>query len=100
MKLIDPNELEKVLRPILTDESCPLHIAAEIDMNLDLMPKVDAVPVRHGYWIKKRYWSEGVGMGESYGYWYACSECGAETKGDYTRCDVNFCSHCGAKMKG
>jgi hypothetical protein len=47
MRLIDPNELEKVLRPILTDESCPLHIAAEIDMNLDLMPKVDAFPVVH-----------------------------------------------------
>ena len=45
MKLIDPDELERVLRPILKDESCPLHIAAEIDMNLDLMPKVDAVPV-------------------------------------------------------
>lgn len=44
-RLIEPDELEKVLRPILTDESCPLHIAAEIDMNIDLMPKVDAVPV-------------------------------------------------------
>lgn len=43
-RLIEPDELEKVLRPILTDESCPLHIAAEIDMNIDLMPKVDAVP--------------------------------------------------------
>ena len=45
MGLIEPDELEKVLRPILTDESCPLHIAAEIDMNIELMPKVDAVPV-------------------------------------------------------
>ena len=45
MGLIEPDELEKVLRPILTDESCPLHIAAEIDMNIDMMPKVDAVPV-------------------------------------------------------
>ena len=82
---------EDIIRAVMADVVTPIVVS---------QPTVDAVPVRHGYWIKKRYWSEGVGMGESYGYWYACSECGAETKGDYTRCDVNFCSHCGAKMKG
>ena len=63
-------------------------------------PTVDVAQEKHGHWIKKQYWSQCAGMGEQYGYWYACSECGAETKGDYIRCDVNFCSHCGAKMKG
>ena len=100
MRLIDPDELERVLRPILTDKSCPLHIAAEIDMNLDLMQKVDAVPVRHGHWIKKRYWSEGIGMGESYGYWYACSKCNHEVRSGYGSCDDRFCSNCGARMDG
>ena len=62
------------------------------------MPTVDAVPVVHGHWIKKRYWSDGVGMGESYGYWYACSECDHEVRGDYGSCGDRFCSKCGARM--
>ena len=64
MKLIDPDELERVLRPILKDESCPLHIAAEIDMNLDLMPKVDAVPVircgKCNFWDRDHISCEGL----------------------------------------
>lgn len=63
------------------------------------LPTVDAVPVVHGHWIKKRYWSEGVGMGESYGYWYACSECNYEVRSGYGSCDDRFCSNCGADMK-
>ena len=66
---------------------------------LDKTPTVDAVPVRHGRWIKKRYWSEGVGMGESYGYWYACSECNHEVKSGYGGCSDRFCSNCGADMR-
>ena len=65
---------------------------------LDDAPTVDAVPVVHGHWIKKRYWSDGVGMGESYGYWYACSECDHEVRGDYGSCGDRFCSKCGARM--
>ena len=94
MRLIDPDELEKVLRPILTDESCPLHIAAEIDMNLDLMLKVDAVPVVHGRWIG--------GTEDT-----SCSVCGrnlldfvsyTEDCGGYEY--PNFCPNCGARMDG
>lgn len=51
-----------------------------------------------GRWIKKRYWSEGVGMGESYGYWYACSECNHEVKRGYGGCSDRFCLNCGAAM--
>lgn len=71
MKLIDPNELEKVLRPILTDESCPLHIAAEIDMNLDLMPKVDAVPREIEQANKQAAYVRGYedGQKDKYGRW-------------------------------
>ena len=63
------------------------------------IPTADVVPVRHGRWIKGQYWSEGVGMGESYGYWYSCSECGRKVKGDYGRCRDNFCWNCGADMR-
>lgn len=94
MKLIDPDELERVLRPILKDESCPLHIAAEIDMNLDLMLKVDAVPVVHGQWIG--------GTEDA-----SCSVCNRNLLDfvSYTEyCGVyeypNFCPNCGAWMDG
>ena len=88
MKLIDPDELERVLRPILTDESCPLHIAAEIDMNLDLMPKVDAVPVRHGRWIPCHPLGDDAPEG------YMCSACHV---GGWEK--TNFCPNCGADMR-
>ena len=71
MKLIDPDELERVLRPILKDESCPLHIAAEIDMNLDLMPKVDAVPREIEQANKQAAYVKGYedGQRDKYGRW-------------------------------
>ena len=83
--LIEHDELEKVLRPILTDESCPLHIAAEIDMNIDLMPKVDAVPVVHGRWTDK---DGGIAT---------CSVCG-ERWGVWSV--MQYCPSCGARMDG
>lgn len=89
MKLIDPDELERVLRPILTDESCPLHIAAEIDMNLDLMPKVDAVPVRHGRWIP---YNSKYGHDEKV---YLCDQCNNNV--GFTK--MNFCPNCGTDMR-
>lgn len=59
----------------------------------------EAIPVpSHGRWIKKDYWSEGVGMGESYGYYYKCSECGRRVQGDYNECGYNFCPNCGSRM--
>ena len=85
MRLIDPDELEKVLRPILTDESCPLHIAAEIDMNLDLMPKVNAVPVVHGKWVNT---DDG----------FRCNKCNHHTPRDKGIWLSNFCPNCGARM--
>ena len=50
--------------------------------DIDHMPTVDAVPVRHGMW-------KGEGMGE-----YSCSLCGKSVSGNY----FNYCPHCGAKM--
>lgn len=89
MRLIDPDELEKVLRPILTDESCPLHIAADIDMNIDLMPKVDAVPAIHGKWQTNR-------LDDAY---YVCTVCKKATRiPRYVW--WTYCPHCGAKMDG
>jgi len=67
---------------------------------LKTLPTVDAVPVRLGRWIKKRYWSEGVGMGERYGYYYSCSKCGNLVCGGYDECGKKYCDECGARMDG
>ena len=53
-----------------------------------------------GKWIRDRYWSRGVGMGEEYGFFYKCSLCEYEVESGYTRCGFNFCPNCGARMKG
>ena len=50
----------------------------------------------HGQWIKGVPWSTGVGMGEQYGYYYTCSECGHKVKGGYKSCGIKFCQECGS----
>lgn len=77
-----------------------LNVMTAIRDRLEALPTVDAVPVRHGRWIKKRYWSEGVGMGERYGYYYSCSKCGNLVCGGYDECGKKYCDECGARMDG
>ena len=48
-----------------------------------------------GEWIKTTPWSYGGGMGEVYGYYQKCSNCGKEFMDK-----SNFCPNCGARMKG
>lgn len=64
---------------------------------LEEVPKADRP---QGKWIRNRYWSRGVGMGEEYGFFYKCSLCEYEVEDGYTRCNFNYCPHCGARMKG
>lgn len=54
---------------------------------IELMPTVDAVPVRHAYWIRHEDWEEEGGCG------WECSECGMGSEVDY-----KFCMRCGARM--
>ena len=51
---------------------------------------------KKGHWIKGKMWSEGIGMGETYGFYYACSECNSSVQGGYDVCGKNFCEKCGA----
>jgi hypothetical protein len=44
-RLIDANALLERINLITTDDTCPLHIAAEIDQEIALAPTVDAVEV-------------------------------------------------------
>ena len=69
----------------------------EFGEELKALPSVN--PCKHGKWIQKEYWSEGCGMGETYGYYYECSKCGNLKKGGYDRCGVNYCPNCGADMR-
>ena len=61
----------------------------------------DAHPERkRGKWIEEGRWSEGCGMGETYGCYWRCSSCDKIMQGDYYQCGANFCPNCGADMRG
>lgn len=67
-----------------------------------LMEEIKAIPSAsspQGEWIRDRYWSRGIGMGEEYGFFYKCSLCEYEVENGYTRCGFNFCPNCGAYMR-
>lgn len=70
------------------------------DCNSAWINIINALPSaeRKGKWIKTRYWTEGCGMGETYGYYYKCSRCEKEVKGNYPSCGYDYCPHCGARM--
>ena len=65
-----------------------------IDAIISDAPTVDAVPVRHGHWVRIPNTPT-----------WKCSICGYEITGFIDRdgltpmdCKVNYCSRCGAKM--
>lgn len=94
IRLIDANAL--------IDAMYAANVASAYEAQdiINSAPTIDAVSVVHGEWIRDRYWSRGVGMGEDYGFFYKCSLCEYEVESGYTRCGFNFCPYCGAKMKG
>ena len=69
-------------------------------MAINAIRSVPTTDKPQGKWIRDRYWSRGMGMGEDYGFFYKCSLCGYEIENEYTRCSFNFCPNCGARMKG
>lgn len=60
-----------------------------------MMPTVDAVPVRHGRWIRV-YSRPGV---FKYLGW-TCDQCGQRTGNEYAPQWYKFCPNCGARMDG
>lgn len=71
-------------------------VADNCEAVLNRLPSADRP---QGEWIRDRYWSRGVGMGEEYGFFYKCSMCEYEVEDGYTRCGFNFCPYCGADMR-
>lgn len=95
MRLIDADEIP-YKRDIVVTERFPKFggfngkmVYSVTKEEIDALPTVDAVPVRHGHWI---YHPECVADGEC---GYECSACGMGSDVDY-----QFCMRCGAKMDG
>ena len=72
-----------------TGSPCPSKVkAVPVDV-IEREPAVDAVPVRHGRWIKRGY-----ACGENE---YECSVC-HETEWRKSASRMKYCMFCGAKM--
>lgn len=79
-----------------SEDGMVFEAQSHIDRDIRLIPSADRP---QGEWIRDRYWSRGVGMGEEYGFFYKCSLCEYEIESGYTRCGFNFCPYCGADMR-
>ena len=90
MRLIDAENLAKFIDyGHLNNPNEKLYSENDIREMIDMMPTVDAVPVRHGKWEMKP---------DPYGFFDeipVCSECGCTTK---MREKTKFCPHCGTRM--
>jgi hypothetical protein len=94
-RYIDADALYKVVTERYSDitaGSYPYNYVAFDMANLvKKAPTVDAVEVRHGYWVR----NEGHSAYESEHF---CSECLAD--GSYDVTNEKYCYNCGAKMDG
>jgi len=62
---------------------------------LESLPSAKLQKIR-GKWIRNGSWSEGAGMGESYGHYWKCDQCGYIERGGWDECGCNYCSNCGS----
>ncbi len=73
----------------------PEYYAIETAIKLLELPSV--TPIRpKGHWKKGDSWSEGCGMGETYGCYFDCSNCGGTVQDDYLKCSYSYCPYCGS----
>ena len=101
--------MEKIYRVQMNSKGMP-NFATAVEIDTDISGYSDRLWKNayergkadrpQGEWIRDRYWSRGVGMGEEYGFFYKCSMCEHEVEGGYTRCGFNYCPYCGTDMKG
>ena len=88
-RLIDADELKAVYIPSEIEGFEKMMVPVEVVLqNIDDMPTVDAVPVRHGRWVMM----EGeLAFGDE------CSECGKKIL--HRTPYYDFCPNCGADMR-
>ena len=79
----------------LFNRLAPVQTLGEAYGIIQEMPPVDAVPVRHGRWIRV-YSRPGV---FKYLGW-TCDQCGQRTGNEYAPQWYKFCPNCGARMDG
>lgn len=82
------------------DTECHMAIRTALRMLRKDLRKLPSIQPKRGKWIERGTWSEGYGMGETYGKYWACNQCGREVKGFWDECGKNFCDNCGADMRG
>lgn len=87
MRLIDANAIQYTDLNGDHPES-KVRVYVVFKENIDRMPTVDAVPVRHGRWI--------MAEGEL-AFWDECSECGKKIL--HRTPYYDFCPNCGANMR-
>ena len=94
MRLIDADKLEAYRNTIVPKNRISeayLLGAKDVFKYIDLMPTVDAVPVKHGKWMLYYDIEQGRAL--------RCSECKMVFWVGDGR-EGNFCPNCGAKMDG
>jgi len=87
-------------RYIIMDNPHYIGYNAGLDEAQKVIKALPPVQPKRGKWIERGTWSEGEGMGETYGKYWACNQCGRKVKGDWDECGKNFCDNCGADMRG
>lgn len=85
MRLIDADALAKFIDyGHLNNPNEKLYSENDIREMIDMMPTMDAVPVRHGCWSEHKDYP---------GLAWLCSECG-----NFTTVRSYYCPNCGARM--
>ena len=90
MRLIDADKIEYTsIAHLASYPVAPSPCDTVMRAEINAMPTVDAVPVRHGRWIPEAY-------DDMFCY---CSECGThEYKETIEVLHYDYCPYCGAKM--
>lgn len=90
---IEREEINKAMKEVCDDPSCPMHVAAEIAQIIDCAPTADVAPVVHGRW---EYNPPTI---NTYGQ-LKCSICNWWTLDPSVDRSYSYCPNCGAKMDG
>ena len=94
VRLIDANALAVSDMAKIIDQYLYGQCNLTVGFAAELMPTIEAEPVRHGRWLDAHMISGGD--------FYRCSECGCYIEQLYFANDYNvrYCPNCGTKMDG
>lgn len=95
MRQVDADAFKAEGRKLYRDAGWDLrdvhYSQMDVECNIDMMPTIEAEPIKHGRWIVLH----GVLAGDDiYGDMGECSNCGLHLR-NY---EWNYCPNCGARM--